>query len=104
MSAPSVLFQAKGVACGSPSFCDAAAPIEATAYWKCLDRQATRLERTGEQPRDVALAALDLCTNASRDFAAERGYGPALMLRIHKRLVQKVTARVVQLRAKGRGF
>jgi hypothetical protein len=81
-----------------------AASIESTPYWTCLDKQAARLERTGERPRDVALATLDLCNEASAKFATDHGYGLTLMMKIHDRLIDKVTARVVELRAKRKGL
>lgn len=68
-------------------------PIEQTPYWSCLDQNVVRLERSGEAPRDVAYAAIAACQ------AEAPQWGPKLMGKVRARLVVKLSARVVEIRA-----
>ena len=68
-------------------------PIEQTAWWGCLTNGITKLERSGEKPRDIATAALDMC------HSSEPELGPQLMMRIRAKVADRLVARVVEIRA-----
>lgn len=72
----------------------AATPIEQTAWWECLKKEAARLEPSGERPRDIAVAAIDAC------HSNEPALGTQLMLRVRKKMVGKVASEVVRLRSR----
>lgn len=70
-----------------------AVPFQQTYYWHCLMRATERLEVSGERPRDVADAALDLCHSQEPD------YSPRMAVAMHDVLVEKLADRVVEIRA-----
>jgi len=76
--------------------------FQKTQYWQCVHRRAEKLERSGERPRDVAVAALEACREAEQQWATERGYGPNFMRIIRAHLMDKIIAQVVEIRAKRR--
>ena len=75
----------------------ATSPIEQTPYWGCLEHNVARLEVSGERPRDVAYAAIDACHSKE-----PTGLNPRLMEKIREKLVPKLAARVVEIRASRR--
>jgi hypothetical protein len=71
-----------------------ATPIEETPYWHCLDTSVVKLEKSGERPRDVAAAAIEECHSAE-----PRDLGINLRMKIREKLIPKLAARVVEIRA-----
>jgi hypothetical protein len=76
-----------------------ASPFEQSPWWHCLRKETVRLERSGEKPRDVAIAAMDRCRSAESDYAATHNYGLALMRAMRPKVEDRVVAMVVELRA-----
>lgn len=70
-----------------------AAPIENTPYWTCLNRNTVRLERSGDEPRDIATAVLEACHTQEPQLA------PELMAKVREKLMPKLVAKVVEIRA-----
>lgn len=71
----------------------AAQTFQQTPYWACLKRETARLERSGERPRDVAGAALDVCHKLEPDWT------PAMAGAMHDVLMEKLADQVVEIRA-----
>ncbi len=78
----------------------AASPIEQTPWWSCIKKETVRLERSGERPRDIAIATMQACRAAEQDYAVEQGFGLSLMMKLRTRLEDRVVSNVVEIRTK----
>lgn len=74
-------------------------PFEQSLWWHGLRKETVRLERSGEKPRDVAIAAMDQCRSAESDYATTHNYGLAFMRAMRPKVEDRVVAMVVELRA-----
>jgi hypothetical protein len=68
-------------------------PLSQTPYGRCVRDETVKLERSGERPRDIAVAVVDVCHSKEPD------YSPQLMKAVREQIEDAIVARVVQIRS-----